>query len=359
MLRTSRPLIAYLFAGLVLPSGLASLAQTKPHTPTKAHPPAAAHPQTTTKYYRYELSTRIGDNDYADEVPAPTSTGPSYEVVRDHLGRRMTETDMRDGKPTGTWKFHYTGTEPHSDSYETWINGELTENTKITRDSVGIIIRYDETTSQGDPTGHTIIQDFGDHQDTVHYDADNKPTVHRISWYSPAGLLVRRINYASATTEQVYTDVLIDEHTSHALSSKQMNGTELQNTKKWAWSADGELTRVDVYDDKGVWFSADEFEHGVSTRRLYKFTDGGTKEIRYSYNDKQWLTKSTMYHNDQLICTMTYSRLPDGTITRTLALAPDGTLMAEYPAPAVTDISANGQPPGRTDGVLHKTGNWW
>jgi hypothetical protein len=157
----------------------------------------------------------------------------------------------------------------------------------------------------------------------------------------------------------VYTDVQVDEDTGHSLSSKQMNGTQLQNTKKWVWAGDGALIRVDVYDENGVWYSADEFEHGLSSRRLYKFVNGGTEEIRYSYNEKRWLIKSAVSHNDQLVCSLTYDRLPDGTVQKSVAVGPDGAMMGEYAAPAVTDLGRTGQPPGRSDGVLHKTGDWW
>jgi antitoxin component YwqK of YwqJK toxin-antitoxin module len=352
MLRTGRTLLVG--AALLSCGGAISLSQTTHHAQTPTHP------QTSTHYYRYELNTRIGDNDYRDEIPAPAHPGPSYKVVRDQLGRIVEETDLRDGKPTGVWKYQYSGTGRLPIGYETWINGEHTETTQITRNSDGIIIRYDEHTADGDPTGYTKIQDFGDRQESIHFDTDDKPTYHSVTWYAPgSGYLIRRISYASATSDQVYTDVTMDEHTGHALSSKQMDGNTLQNTKKWVWSADDELLRVDVYDDKGVWFSADEFDHGLSSRRLYKFTDGGSKEIRYAYNEKRWLVKSTMYYNDKLICTISYNRLPDGSVKNTVAVAPDGMLMAEYPPPIVMDIGRNGQPPGRNDGVLHKTGDWW
>jgi hypothetical protein len=356
MLRTGRIPSAMAGAAFFFASSAISLGQAPIHRPkTPIH-----QVQTTTRYYRYELTTRIGDNAYGDEIPGPTQVGPCYKLVRDRMGRMIEETDMRDGKPTGVWKFQYAGTGRLPISYETWLNGEHTETTKITRGPDDIITRYDEMTADGDPTGYTKVQDFGDRQETFHYDTHDAPTYHSVAWYAPAsGYLIRRISYASPTSNDTYTDITFDEHTGHAQSSKQMNGNTLQNTKKWVWSADSELIRVDVYTDKGVWFSADEFNHGLSSRRLYKFTDGGSKEIRYTYNDKRWLTQSTMYYNNQLICTMNYNRLPDGTIKSTVAVAPDGTLMAEYPPPIVMDIGRNGQAPGRSDGVLHKTGDWW
>lgn len=315
--------------------------------------------QATSHYYKYELSTRMGDSEYRGVIPRPAATGPSYQLVRDGLGRKLRETDYRDGMPTGIWKYHYTGAARLPDSYETWLNGEHTETTKIARDAHGMAVRYDEFTATGEPTGHTILNDTGDRKDSMHYDVNDKPTYHTVSWYAPSGLLIRRVNYAAASSEQVFTDVQVDENTGHSLSSKQMNGAKLENTKKWVWSGQDELIRVDVYDENGTWFSADEFEHGLSSRRIYKFINGGTKEISYSYNEKRWLIKSVLAHNDQLVCTMTYDRLPDGTVQKTVAVGPDGALLGEYPAPAVTDLSENGQPPGRTDGVLHKTGNWW
>jgi hypothetical protein len=137
--------------------------------------------QTTTKYYRYDLTTRMGDGDYRGVIPAPTATGPSYQVVRDPAGRKIRETDYRDDMPTGVWKYHYTGTARLPDSYETWLNGEHTETTKITRDAQGMIVRYDEFTAAGEPTGHTILQDSEDRKDSMHYDVNNKATYHTVS----------------------------------------------------------------------------------------------------------------------------------------------------------------------------------
>lgn len=318
---------------------------------------------TTVRLYRYSLTTRIGDNQYLDEIQGstPPAAGPSFRVTRDRLGRVTQTQDLRDGKPVTTWKYHYTGLSKWFDGYEDWEGGELIGTTKVTRDANNVIVRYDHFTAQGDPTTHTAIQDLGDkmEQDSLVYGVDNKPTTHSHLWFSPSGYLIRQMNYMSPASDANYVDIQFEEHTGHTISSKQVENGKLINTKKDTWEADGDLSRVDVYDESGVWYSADEFADGLHTRRLYKFTTGGTKEVRYSYDSRRWLTKSVVYHNDQLICTLTYDRLPDGSIKRTLATAPDGTLMAEYPPPMVTDVGIDGQSPGRTDAILHKSGDWW
>lgn len=310
--------------------------------------------------YRYEITTRMGDHEYREEIAAGAAvSGPSYQIERDKMGRMVRETDRRDGKATGVWEFHYTGLSKLPDSYETWLEGQLTAITNMQRNGAGVIVRYDRHTAQGDLTHYTVIEDLPDHQDTYGYTPDNKRTMHSLTYYSATGELVRRITYFSPESEAGFTDIEIDEHTGQTRSSKQVENGKLINTKKYTYTPDGGLSRVDAYDEKGTWYSADEFQNGLMHRRLYKFLGGESKEVRYSYDEKRWVTKSEVYFSDKLVCNLTYDREPDGTIRRTLATGLDGTLWGEYPAPGVMDVERNGQAVGRTDGEIHRSGNWW
>ncbi len=320
----------------------------------------SAHAQTTMRRYRYEITTRMGDHEYRQLIPAGAKvTGPYYEVEKDKLGRIVRETDFRDGKATGGWKFHYTGAEKLFDAYETWVDGQLTGISKAERNSAGVIIRYEHRTAQGDLTHYTVIEDLPDHQETYGYTADNKKMSHSQTYYAASGSLIRRVNYLSADSDDGFTEFEVDEHTGQTESSRQVQQAKLINTKKYTYAGDGSLIRVDAYDENGTWYSADELEAGLLRRRLYKFKNGESEEVHYSYDEKRWLAKSEIYFADKLVCTLGYDREPDGTIRRSLAMGQDGTLWAEYPAPLVMDISRNGQAIGRNDAVLHHTGKWW
>jgi hypothetical protein len=74
---------------------------------------------------------------------------------------------------------------------------------------------------------------------------------------------------------------------------------------------------------------------------------------------EDFLAQAELFVLGKAICVLTYDRDSDGTIQRTKALSPDGILWAEYPPPIVLDVGRDGQAVGRSDALLHRTGNWW
>ena len=316
----------------------------------------SAGSQTTTKFYRYVVFTDTFDNDFRLEIAAGAiPKGDYYKVERDQQGRIVRETGMRDGKESAVTTYHYSGSSRFYDSDETFVNGEKTQITLYQRDPQGRVTRMDKETAVGKPTQYWVLTWSPSHVDVRIYDPDNRPTDHLSSDFSPGGLQARQVQYSSPASDASYSEIEMDEHTGLDFSEREVRDGKLVNTRKFSYDGNGDKTRIDVYNSEGVWFASVEFTDGKTTRRKY----GSGKEVRYSYDNGE-VKEGTIMIGGRTLCKLTYDRESDGTLKRTLAIGADGTLWAEYPPPMVWDINQNGQPMGgRTDGIIHKTGNWW
>jgi hypothetical protein len=314
--------------------------------------------QTTVHCYRHVISTKIGDDEYRDEVPnCDKASGGYAKVERDTQNRIVSVTGLRDGKVTGKTRNKYAGTAalPYGD--EDWQDGELKGTTHYERNATGLTTRAESRTAQGVLTGYTVYSDTPEYLEFFSYGSDGNRTGHGREYYSPQGLLIRSISYMGQ--DSGYIDKLWDEQTGLALSAKQFKNGNLLYTDKYSYGPEGDLVRMDGYRTDGTWFAADEYQHGLRSKRIYKMANGANKEIRYTYDEKRWLAKAEVVYQDKLICALKYDRAEDGTVRRTLAVGPDGSLWAEYPAPAVFDIESSGSAVNRTDGTIHHSGNWW
>jgi hypothetical protein len=303
---------------------------------------------------------RSGDAEYRREILAGVpATGPSYEVERDQMGRIVRETDFEDGKAVGTWKYHFDGVQKFYDGKETWIDGQLTATEGVHRNAKGLITRTERHTAEGELTSYAVREDLTDHIEVHSYTADSKPVAHVKGYYSAGGALIRRVIYLSPESDETgFTEAEFGEQTGKTTASRQIQDGKLTNSKKYVY-ADGDLTRVDAFDAQGTLFSVDAYEDGLLRKRIYRFPQGVAREVRYSYDEKRWAVKSDIHSLGKAICVLTYDRDSDGTIQRTKALSPDGILWAEYPPPIVLDVGRDGQAVGRSDALLHRTGNWW
>jgi hypothetical protein len=319
-----------------------------------------ANAQTTVKAYRYEVSLDTGDYGYSGEIaPGVSPKGTYYKVERDAKGRMVRETKMRNGKEQTLMTFHYTGSSRYWDSTEEFRDGEKTQISLYQRDPQGRITHEDDETADGKLTQYwtTILSPH--RMDASAYDPNHIRTSHFVADFSVGGVQVHKITYLSQTSAASYSENDYDENTGEIVASRQFDDGKLQNTRKYSYDGNGDKTRMDAYDPNGKWFAADEYTEGLWVRRLYKLPNGTTATLKYSYDAKQWLQETDIKVNDQPLCKLTYDRESDGTVKRTLAIGADGTLWAEYPPPQVRDIGQDGQPAGRTDGVIHKTGSWW
>jgi hypothetical protein len=326
---------------------------------------ACAGAQTATHLYRYKVLTHTGDYEYRDEItgeshnsPYYAVVGPYYSVVKDSEGRIVEESDMRGGKALTTQKYHYNGDETVFNDEEDFTNGEETGTVHYQRNSWGLEVREDDKTTQGALTAYSLSEGTADHVDAWGYDPQSRKTAHDVYWFSPGGEEIRHVTYLSPTSDDSYLDSDIDPDTGHTRSMKQFTAGQLVASHQYIYSSSGDLVRNDAYDAQGRWFLTDNYIDGLWASRLAKFADGNTQENHYTYDDKRWLIRTEIFRNDNLVCTLTYDTQSDGTVKRTLASGPDGSLWAEYPGQIVHDIERSGQAIGRTDAIMHKTGNW-
>lgn len=319
-----------------------------------------ARAQTTTHLYRYEVRLNTRDTGYRGEIPSTaTPSGSYYKVEKDALGRSRRVAKFRDGRELSFDIYHYAGNSRYSDYCETYTNGEKTQIQQYQRNAWGMITREDDKTVEGTLTQYSLAEGTSTSVETWWYTSADARTSHSIRQFGPSGAMIHSTSYSSAASTASYVDSEIDEQTGLTKSSSQYSDGTLTNTKKYTYNSNGDILRADAYNPTGVWYSADEFSGGLRTRRLYKYLNGSSFEIRYAYDEKQWLKQSDLYLADRLVCTLTYDRASDGNIKRSLAVGPDGSLWAEYPPPIVTDLQRNGQPVSRSDGSIHHTGDWW
>ncbi len=312
-----------------------------------------------THYYRDTISTRLGTPPrYLGEVPASAAMqGGYFKVETDARGRVLRATFLEDGKPASDDVFIYPGAARLPDHARHFVNGALTGVTAFTRDADGQPTRIDFSTDQGVLTGYTTNTYFADHSDGANFAPDGTRKSHWQAYYSSDGAEIRELAYQEQG--DAYTENQYDPARGIQTSSKRYMNGQMRIAYNNTYDADDDLIRQDLYDENNKWYGAKIYEHNLQTKALFKFLSGETREIRYTYDQRRWATSTQQYEGDVLICTFLFERLPDGTIKRTIAQGPDGSLWAEYPNLMVVQVTKDGHPPNSTAGDIHKVGDWW
>ena len=308
----------------------------------------------TVRNYRYSLSTRSPYPKYAGEVPAGAS-GQYLEVETDSQGRVVRVASIRNGHKEAESLYHFSANATLCDSYDEYRESEKTGHTQVQRNASGDAIRDDDYTTEGTHTGYSLYSYNGNVVEGASYNADGKMKSASVYTYSPAsGLLISDVAYANPDDRSFHTDHDYDEN-GLVTARRQFRNGALENSGKFTYDAQGEEIRQDVYNASGTWYAAVERKNGLAARRLYE----GGRELRYTYDDKRMLKETLLYVKDTLICRFAYDRLSDGTVKRSIATGPDGTLWAEYPDQQIYDVDQQGHPISGKPAVIHKTGNWW
>jgi hypothetical protein len=309
-----------------------------------------------TRTYRYSLSHRSGEPRYAGEVTGASLKGKRYRVETDMQGRLLRAATLRDGKPISEVVYRYEENARLPSAFDNYTAGELRGSGRIQRNNQGERLRTEFLTVAGVLTNYTQRAYRADGVEASAHAPDGKKTDRYFYVYSAGGTLVRSRWYPSDST---YYETEMDENTGLTKSRRKMVAGKLEASNAYAYDADGDLTRNDIYDGKGTWYGVLEYRDGLKMLERYKFTGGGTQETRVVYDERRWPKEAKLYRNGALISTFTYDRLPNGRIKRTLATGPGGELMAEYPDQYVDKVTRTGQTIDRNSGIIHKKGNWW
>jgi len=318
---------------------------------------AQSNSSSTLRNYRYRLSTRSQESKFANEIsPTALVGGTRYEVETDARGRTTRVAVMRNDQKLSEILYRFATEANLPSEYESFVAGEKTGVVRIQRDEAGNRSREDYFTVGGSLTRYEVYSYKLDPVENAHYAAEGKKTGYDVLYYSAKDTLIRDTQYLSSGPLD-YVEIEFDDGTGHKKSRQQFKHGELSSTASYTYNADGDLVRTDVYDANHNWYSADEFNDNLRTKRIYQ-VKGERRELQYTYDEKRWLKESALYYKGVFVCRFVYERLPDGTAKRTRALGPNGELWAEYPDMQITDVKINGE---ALDGesIIHKTGNWW
>jgi len=310
-------------------------------------------------YYRDGIDTRLGwPLRYLTEVPASAALQGGYiKVETDAEDRIVRTTFLWDGQPVNSDVLSYSGAARLPDQNHHFTGGVLTGVNVFTRDADGQIIRVDSYTDQGVLTGYSTGAFFADHADGATFTPEGVRKSHGQAYFSPDGAVIRRLNYIEEGDS--YTEEQYDPARGLVTSMKKYVDGKLRIIRLDTYDADDDLIRQDIYDENNIWYGAEFYDRNLLTKIQYKFASGDTEEIRYSYDQRRWATSTQQFEAGVLICTFLFERFPNGTIKRTIAHGPDGSLWAEYPNLMVSQVTKSGHPPNSTAGVIYKGGDWW
>lgn len=318
---------------------------------------AQGTPSSTIRSYRYELFTRSQESKFASEISPTARVGVRrYEVETDTQGRTTRVAVIRDGQTLSEKLYRFATGAKLPDEYECFEAGEKTGVVRIQRDAAGNRIREDYFTVGGTLTRYELYSYSPDSVEDTHYTAEGKKTQYEILYYSANDILTR-VSYHGSPDLSYYVDTELDDGTGLRKSHQGFRDGKLIYTSSSTYNADDDLVRNDFYNPNHKWYSVDEFNQGLRTRRISQ-VGGATRELQYTYDEKRWLKESALYYKETLVCKFVYDRLPDGTAKQTRALGPNGELWAEYPDREVSDVKINGEALAG-ESVIHKTGNWW
>jgi hypothetical protein len=310
-------------------------------------------------WYLYSIGIRSGEPRYAREIPVGQVIKAAYaEVETDSLGRLIRATWYWGGKRTSETRYLYSAGGRLPDSFDNYAaTGELTGRSRIQRNAAGDRTRIDTFTTTGTLTGYAVRNLGAESVESLSYTAEGKRTGRTVSYYSPAGVLVRVQSYPE---DNIIYESDYDPGTGLAQARRKLVSGKVESTNKYTYDSYGDRIRDDIYTADGTWYGAREYAENLQTAERYKFTDGSSQEVKFAYDENRRLATAVFSRNSQLICTFKYDRLPTGAVKRTLAVGPDGQLYAEYPDLVVTKVEQNGHPVDHPDaGVLHRKGNWW
>lgn len=312
-------------------------------------------------YYRDSLLVRFGPpNRYTTEVPVQSAMqGTYFRVTTDDRARIASVEKLVNGQVTVKTVFQYSADTPLPDRAQVFTQGVLTGSIRYQRDTAGEVMRCDNSDVNGILTGYWTATFSSDHSDSASFTAAGTTKRTWTDYYAGDGVTVREISNTAGSSRSV--DSEYDHNTGLTKIEKISENGNLIYLIRSTYDSNDNLVRNDHYDVNGTWYAADFYQDGLEQKKLYAAVSGRTKiDIRFTYDSKRWIATGQQYVSDKLVCTFNYEHLSDGTIKRTLALGPDGSLWAEYPDTLVQAVEKSGRIGGRpTVGTIYKIGDWW
>lgn len=306
--------------------------------------------------YRYQISSYSLEPTFAYELPGDAAVdGQMYSVETDDKGRIASISLLRGGRTISEDRLSYPDGGKLPEEVESTVGGEKTGITRIRRDKSGRRIREDYFTMANALTSYlTYASDPPKQVTMTDYGPDGKKRSIRVCRYSAAGAFVGQTKYSNPADRTQHIDGEIDETTGHIRSARTYRGA-LVNTITMTYGANGDKVRADASGPDGKVYTSIEYQDDLMTARRY----WDTREVRFTYDEKRNRMTSTTSFKGETKFTLYYERSADGTIKRTLAKGPDGTLWGEYPDAELLEVAQDGRDLNGRPGTLHHSGNWW
>ena len=311
----------------------------------------------TTQYYRYLLGTRQGISRFAGQLQSAPVTGKYYTVETDRLGRMVRRLELFNGKLDGELRYAYTGSSKLPDSTIRYLpTGEVSTVNHFMFNGDGNVVSVRAVTPFGEVASATTYIDVGADRQMI--DSTSEGQRRTIIQYSPTGVLISTKAYLANGTD--YTETSYDTATGFPAQHQFVRPGVGSVSTRFTRDSDGTLTRADFFGSNDTWIGATEYADGHEISTRFKWPDGQTMEARPIYDSRNFERERSYMRNGTIVGKFVYDRYPNGRIKRTLAVAPDGQLLAEYEGLYVNFVEKDGHPSGNpTAGKIYKTTPWW
>jgi hypothetical protein len=310
-------------------------------------------------YYRYNIDTCTPGFEFAQPV-SPGVSGTYYAVERDSGGRVVALTTRRGGKTLARFVYHYPADSQRYSSTDNYSGAALTGRNELKYNSSGFVIRIDHFDTAGARTGYTTVDVVPQGGTENLYTAAGRLRAVYVYRCSAAGRMVRLTRYANPADRGSYSVFDYSEDTGLSTLRQQYREGHLELVISTIYDGSGDpANRIGSTPDGTVVLTEDYSNALRIMRRYVEPALNAGLELHDHYNDKQWLDGVGVYFMGTLVCQLKYQMTSDGTVKKTLALGPDGSLWAEYPDQLVYDIDRDGTPVEGYPMVRHKTGDWW
>ena len=315
--------------------------------------------QAAERYYRDTAGLKLSPpGRFLGEVsPEATRDGVYFGVTTDAYGRITRTVRLEDGAPTEQSEFSYQGARPWPDRELDYNHGTPTGTRVFRRNAAGEVVHGESFDASGARTGFWSEAFTANRSEGVAFTGDGKPSSDWTAYYAPGGARTRLVSHNAGSNRTDETDY---DEKGLVKSERILENGALISTQRYSYDYNDDLVRNDIYDNRGVWYGADSYDHDRMAKKQYKLADGTTEEVDYIYDAKGWAESAQQYVNGNLVCSFRYEHHADGTMKRTLATGPDGTLWGEYPDIQVFIVDQTGHVFGRANlGTILKDGNWW
>jgi hypothetical protein len=344
--------------------------RAKPKTISKVVSPTVTSPVKTRpkvsgsiKYFRYALQTKSGDARYVGELPRVPVTGDPtnyYKIEYDRLGRPISERNSASTAYATT--YYYTGKSQLADS-------SITENTtdassrytyKYQRDSAGNLVRI-AVFSSG-KLSHALARTiYGDRVEVLASIEDGSELYREEDTFSANGTLSRSVKRDKVLDYNYRDETEYSPINGRNELIKLFRNDSLSYTHRTAYDRDGRVAMVEqIFGSGDTTAKIAYYAGGRDTLERSTRRSGAVEEVKFQYDNKGRQKEIGRYRNGELHWKYVYEYSPVGTIERTLAVASDGQVLAEYPKLLVTTVFNDGHPVGHSDaGTVYKKPPWW